>query len=139
MTHLTKKERITNQILEQITDNEEALELFQSGELLRELNSKLVHRIFDAEMDHHLAQPEEQAAGNIRNGHNEKTVYTDSGTMALSVPRDRHGTFHPQLVEKYVRTTTGFRREGHRTFCQWPEHSPHSTTPRQDVSSRGFT
>ena len=59
-------------------------------------------------MDHHLAQPEEQAAGNLRKGHNAQTVLTDSGTMSLSVPRDRRGSFKPQLVEKYVRRLPGF-------------------------------
>ena len=75
---------------------------------MKELKSKRVHRIFDAERDHHLAQPEAQAAGNLRKGHNAKTVLTDSGTMSLSVPRDRRGTFQPQLVEKYVRRLPGF-------------------------------
>ena len=62
----------------------------------------------DAEMDVHLAQTPEQQEGNVRNGHNAKTVLTDSGSMPLEVPRDRQGTFEPQLIEKYCRRLPGF-------------------------------
>lgn len=74
MTNVPNKERITDQLVAQITNDEEALELFQSGALLKELNSKLAHRILDAEMDYHLAQPAEQATGNIGNGHQSRRV-----------------------------------------------------------------
>ncbi len=44
----------------------------------------------------------------MHNGHNPKTVLTDTGSMPLEVPRDRQGTFEPQLVEKYCRRLPGF-------------------------------
>ena len=59
-------------------------------------------------MDHHLGQDPEQAAGNHRNGTSSKTVLTDSGKLELSIPRDRHGRFDPQLIAKYQRRFPGF-------------------------------
>jgi putative transposase len=50
-------------------------------------------------MDHHLAG--EGGAGNSRNGYGRKSVVTDSGRIALEVPRDRQGSFDPLLIAKY--------------------------------------
>ncbi len=54
----------------------------------------------DVEMDVHLGANEEPAAGNRRNGHNKKTVLTDSSALGLLIPRDRDGRFEPRLIEK---------------------------------------
>ena len=51
------------------------------------LTKALTERALNAEMDHHLAG--EDGAGNTRNGYGRKIVTTDSGKMAIDVPRDR--------------------------------------------------
>lgn len=35
-------------------------------------------------------------------------MVTDTGTIALEVPRDRHASFDPQLIAKYQRRFPGF-------------------------------
>ncbi|KKC33973.1 hypothetical protein WH91_05560 [Devosia psychrophila] len=67
-------------------------------------------------MDHHLAG--DDGAGNMRNGYGRKTVMTETGTMAIDVPRDRQASFDPQLIAKYQRRFPGFepRREFRRLF-----------------------
>ena len=46
--------------------------------------------------------------GNVRNGTRPKTVLTEaSGQVPVEVPRDRHGTFEPQIVKKRQRRLTG--------------------------------
>lgn len=80
--------------------------------LFRRMKKVLAERILDAELTHHLgyapgeAKPAEQA--NHRNGSTSKTVLTDDDTVTLAVPRDRAGTFEPQLVPKHVRRLPGF-------------------------------
>ena len=108
MTKSKAQGRITDALLNQILGDADPTELFQSGELLAEMRRKLAERILDAEMDEHLSQSAAQDQGNVRNGHNAKTVLTDSGSMPLEVPRDRQGTFEPQLIEKYARRLPGF-------------------------------
>ena len=72
----------------------------------------LIERALGAELSHHLgyaageAKPEE--ASNHRNGTSGKTVLTDDGPLSLAVPRDRAGTFEPQLIPKHERRFTGF-------------------------------
>jgi transposase-like protein len=49
-----------------------------------------------------------QAPGNRRNGHSQKTVSGDLGEITLDTPRDRQGTFEPQLIGKHQRRLAGF-------------------------------
>ena len=80
--------------------------------LFRRMKKALAERILSAELTHHLgyapgeAKPPEQA--NHRNGTTPKTVLTDDDTVTLEIPRDRAGTFEPQLVPKHVRRLPGF-------------------------------
>jgi len=68
----------------------------------------LSERILDAEMDVHLADEREQGTSNRRNGRSSKTVTTDSSKLTLAIPRDRAGTFDPQLIAKYQRRFPDF-------------------------------
>jgi transposase-like protein len=57
-------------------------------------------------MGHHLAG--EDGGRNTRNGYGRKTVMTDTGSLAIAVPRDRQSSFDPQLIAKYQRRFPGF-------------------------------
>ena len=65
-------------------------------------------------MDHHLADStqdevsEGDKPGNRRNGYSKKTVLTENEAMELAIPRDRRGSFEPQLIAKYQRRFPGF-------------------------------
>jgi len=80
--------------------------------LLRDLTAALVTRALETELDHHLgyesgeSPPEEQS--NRRNGKGSKTLRTNQGEMTVTVPRDREGSFEPQLVPKRQRHFDGF-------------------------------
>ena len=70
--------------------------------------------MLNAELDEHLqnegaaATGNEPPAPNHRNGYSKKTVITDTSQVELEIPRDRRGTFEPQLVAKYQRRFPGF-------------------------------
>ena len=89
--------------------------------LLRTLMKSALERMLDTELDVHLgrktiaalptvdAEPGDQAApANRRNGHSKKTIRGDMGELALDTPRDRNGTFEPQLIAKHQRRLSGF-------------------------------
>ena len=79
---------------------------------VRRFKKAIIERALGGEMTHHLGyarggeKPEESA--NHRNGTSGKTVLTDDGPLALAVPRDRAGTFEPQLIGTHERRFTGF-------------------------------
>jgi putative transposase len=100
-----KPPRIPDAILDQLLAGADAKTAFGPDGLLDDLKKALVERVLNAEMDHHLAGEE---PGNRRNGYGKKTVVTDTGTIALEVPRDRQASFDPQLIAKYQRRFPGF-------------------------------
>ncbi len=103
-----RKPRIPPEVLDQLLEGTDPQKVFESDGLIDELKRALAERILDAEMDVHLDDETEHARGNHRNGHSKKTVLTDSSALELSIPRDRHGRFEPQLIEKYRRRFPGF-------------------------------
>lgn len=88
--------------------------------LMRTLMKAALERMLDTEMDVHLgrktipalsaaSQPADAAMPrNRRNGRSKKTVRGDLGELALDTPRDRQGTFEPQLIAKHQRRLSGF-------------------------------
>ncbi len=78
----------------------------------RRFKKAIIERALGAELTHHLGyapgetKPDE--ATNHRNGTSGKTVLTDDGPLPIAVPRDRQGTFEPQLIGKHERRFTGF-------------------------------
>lgn len=79
-------------------------DLFGEGGLIKELSKRLMERMLEAEMTHHLGYekhaPEGKNTGNSRNGKTSKTVKTGNGEIKLDIPRDRASQFEPMLVGK---------------------------------------
>jgi len=79
-------------------------EITGPGGLMSQLAGRVLETALGAELTGHLGYPPGQAppggAGNVRNGHTAKTVATDLGPVEVRTPRDRAGTFEPQLVRK---------------------------------------
>jgi transposase-like protein len=75
--------------------------------VFQQLKKAVIERALGAELGLHLAGPE-GGRGNHRNGRSGKTVLTDEGPLRIDVPRDRAGTFEPQLIPKHERRFTGF-------------------------------
>jgi len=80
--------------------------------LLKRLTGALVERALHAEMTEHLGYDEHavegRGSGNSRNGSGTKTLQTEQGPIPIEIPRDRNGTFEPQLVKKHQRRFDGF-------------------------------
>lgn len=80
--------------------------------ILKQLTARLVERALQAEMTEHLGyerhDPRGRGTPNSRNGTGTKTLKTEQGPVEIEVPRDREGTFDPQLVKKRQTRFTGF-------------------------------
>jgi putative transposase len=96
---------IPDAILDQLLAGADAKTAFDQNGLIDQLKKALAERALKAELDHHLVDDE---SGNTRNGYGKKTVLTDAGALELSIPRDRQGSFDPQLIGKYQRRFPGF-------------------------------
>ncbi len=87
-------------------------DLIGENGLLKQLTKQLLERAMAAEMTEHVGYEKHEAAGdgsgNSRNGKSAKTIKGTFGTLPIEVPRDRNGTFEPQIVSKHQRRFTGF-------------------------------
>jgi putative transposase len=89
---------------------EQGLSLTGPDGLLKQLTKTVLETALNEEMTEHLghAKHGEPVAGNVRNGTRGKTVLTEAtGQVQIDVPRDRAGTFEPQIVKKRQRRLTG--------------------------------
>jgi len=79
-------------------------EITGPGGLLTQLAGRVIETALGAELSEHLGYPPGQAppggVGNVRNGSTPKTLKTELGEVAVRTPRDRKGSFDPQLVGK---------------------------------------
>jgi putative transposase len=119
----SRAEELAEEFASQATTVEEL------NQLMRLMMKSGLERMLDTEMDVHLGRrlapamqavadaevaPSSRPAGekrrspNRRNGRSRKTVQGDLGEVTLSTPRDRDGTFEPQLIEKHQRRVPGF-------------------------------
>ena len=104
---------LDEQLIAQLADRarSEGLQLTGEGGLLARLTKAVVESAVEGEMDDHLGytkhDPAGRDGGNSRNGTRTKTMLTDIGPVEIQVPRDRAGSFEPQLVRKRQRRLSG--------------------------------
>ncbi len=96
---------ISNELLDELLKGcARPEDLLGEAGLMKELRIRLMERMLSAELTSHLgydagaAPPAEQT--NRRNGGASKRVKGQDGEMPLTVPRDRDGSFEPELVKK---------------------------------------
>jgi len=68
--------------------------------VLAPLVKQLVEAALEAELDTHISQDVFSGNKNRKNGKTSKTIKSTSGTFELDTPRDRAGSFEPQIVKK---------------------------------------
>ena len=80
-------------------------EFFGAEGLLAQMFTTLLEELLEAELSEHLGYERYEAkgrnSGNSRNGHTSKRVKSRVGDTKIQVPRDRAGTFDPQVLKKY--------------------------------------
>ena len=108
-TAVTLKPELVEELLKAVKSPGD---LFGPQGLFHQLKASLMERMLEAELTEHLGFEKNAAEGrgksNSRNGYTTKTVQTETGPVEIRVPRDRAGTFEPQLVAKHQRRLEGF-------------------------------
>lgn len=104
---------VDEQLIRQLADRAraEGLQLTGEGGLLSRLTRTVLESALEGELDDHLGYAKHDPVGrngeNSRNGKRVKTVLTDIGPVEVAVPRDRDGSFEPQIVKKHQRRLSG--------------------------------
>ena len=110
---MTVSKSIPTELLDSLLSGYQKPEdLIGENGLLKQLTKALVERALEAEMTEHLGHakhgPVTNPSGNARNGKSRKTLKGDFGELPIEIPRDRHGSFEPQIVAKHQTRWTGF-------------------------------
>ena len=108
-----EKKAVTKELLDGLlADYRKPEDLIGENGLLKQLTKLLVERALQAEMGEHLGHGKTEAvenpAGNTRNGKSRKILKGEFGELSIEIPRDRHGTFEPQLIPKHQTRWAGF-------------------------------
>jgi putative transposase len=110
---MTKDKKIDTELIDNLLkDYKKPEDLIGENGLLNQLTKQLLERAMGAELTEHVGyekhDPVDRNSGNSRNGTSAKTLKGNFGTMPIEVPRDRNGTFEPQIIEKHQTRFTGF-------------------------------
>ncbi|MDQ0819150.1 putative transposase [Arthrobacter sp. V4I6] len=104
---------LDEQLVQQLSERAraEGLRLTGEGGLLSRLTKMVVESALEGEMEDHLGyarhDPAGRDGGNSRNGTRSKELLTEAGPVQIAVPRDRDGSFTPELVRKRQRRLSG--------------------------------
>ena len=112
-TMTTKKHEVPQELLASLlADYKKPEDLIGANGLLKQLTKLLVEKALDAELTEHLGHERHEAvanaSGNTRNGKSKKILKGEFGELPIEVPRDRQGTFEPQLITKHQTRWSGF-------------------------------
>ena len=95
-----------------LADYQKPEDLIGENGILKQLTKTIVERALQAEMAAHLGHDKHAAvaneSGNTRNGSSAKTLKGDFGALPIDIPRDRDGSFEPQLIAKHQTRWSGF-------------------------------
>ena len=103
---MTVSKSIPTELLDSLLSGYQKPEdLIGENGLLKQLTKALVERALEAEMTDHLGHAKHESianpSGNARNGKSRKTLKGDFGELPIEIPRDRQGSFEPQIVAKH--------------------------------------
>ena len=81
-----------------------------ANSVMRDMMSVLLEGVLDEELNEELGYSKydycSKETDNSRNGHSKKTMRTSHGDVDVSIPRDRNGSYEPQLIKKYQNMVT---------------------------------
>lgn len=128
---------------ELLKEYETPQDILGDGGLLKELTKAVIERCLETELDTHLGYPKHgrkgKSAGNVRNGHSQKTLKGEQGHVDIEVPRDRRGTFEPQSVKKGQTRMVGTDRQNPGSVCARDDHARHSGATARTLRGGDFT
>ena len=108
----TPKSLPTDLIDSLLADYKKPEDLIGENGLLKQLTKALVERALQAEIAEHLGHDKHETVtnptGNARNGKSRKTLKGEFGELPIEIPRDREGSFEPQIISKHQTRWVGF-------------------------------
>lgn len=103
---MNKQKKLADYIKELSNDLREGKGLTGDGGVLTPLIKEIIEASLEGELDHHLKE-RESGDKNRRNGRTQKNLKSSMGSFEIFTPRDREGSFTPQIIPKGQRQLPG--------------------------------
>jgi hypothetical protein len=139
------RDRLCDEVIDELLAGARSEEeVVGAGGVLAQLTKRLVERALAGELSEHLGYAPQQeppgGSGNTRNGSTPKMLATEHGRVEIKTPRDRKGSFEPQIVRKGQRRfEASTTRSSRSTRAGCRRGTSRRTWPRSTASGSAAT
>ncbi|WP_251553124.1 IS256 family transposase [Neobacillus muris] len=107
--------KIPKELIKEIVKQEKFTSTNQIMDTIKEMFADILEEVLQCEIDEQLGYEKHQRHGdgpsNYRNGSTKRKLKTQFGEVEVSVPRDRNGSYEPQILDKYQRNMDGLEEK----------------------------
>ncbi|MCQ6279353.1 IS256 family transposase [Bacillus sp. EB600] len=107
--------KLSKELIKEIVKEEKFTSTNQIMETIKEMFSDILEEVLQCEIDEQLGYEKHQrrsdGPSNYRNGSTKRKLKTQFGEVEVSVPRDRNGSYEPQILDKYQRNMDGLEEK----------------------------
>lgn len=107
--------KLPKELIKEIVKEEKFTSTNQIMETIKEMFSDILEEVLQCEIEEQLGYEKHQRRSdepsNYRNGSTKRKLKTQFGEVEVNVPRDRNGTYEPQILDKYQRNVDGLEEK----------------------------
>jgi len=107
--------KLPKELIKEMVKEQKFASTDQIMETIKEMFADILEEVLQCEIDEQLGYEKHQRRsdepGNYRNGSTKRKLKTQFGEVEVSVPRDRNGSYEPQILNKYQRNVDGLEEK----------------------------
>jgi transposase-like protein len=107
--------KLPKELIKEIVKEEKFTSTTQIMDTIKEMFSDILEEVLQCEIEEQLGYEKHQRRsdepGNYRNGSTKRKLKTQFGEVDVNVPRDRNGSYEPQILNKYQRNIDGLEEK----------------------------
>ena len=107
--------KLPKELIKEIVKEEKFTSTTQIMDTIKEMFSDILEEVLQCEIEEQLGYEKHQRRsdepGNYRNGSTKRKLKTQFGEVEVNVPRDRNGSYEPQILDKYQRNVDGLEEK----------------------------
>jgi len=107
--------KLPKELIKEMVKEQKFTSTDQIMETIKDMFSDILQEVLQCEIDEQLGyekhQRRSEGPSNYRNGSTKRKLKTQFGEVEVSVPRDRNGSYEPQILDKYQRNVDGLEEK----------------------------
>ncbi len=107
--------KLPKELIKEIVKEEKFTSTTQIMDTIKAMFSDILEEVLQCEIEEQLGYEKHQRRsdepGNYRNGSTKRKLKTQFGEVDVNVPRDRNGSYEPQILNKYQRNIDGLEEK----------------------------